>query len=116
MHEMGFCEAVVGAIEQRAGDRPVARVKVHVGRLHHVHPEAFEQSFAMAAGGGVAEGASAELVFVPARAMCQSCQEEFETDDVPLACPRCGGVDLELTGGDELLLESIEYRPVDTKA
>ncbi len=116
MHEMGFCEAVVGAVEKRAGNRPVARVKVHVGRLHHVHPEAFEQSFAMAAGGGVAEGASAELVFVPARGHCGSCQSDFETDEVPLACPHCGGVDIELTGGDELLLESIEYRTVETKA
>jgi len=27
-----------------------------------------------------------------------------------LACQACGGVDVELVGGDELLLESIEYR------
>jgi len=113
---MGFCEAVVGAIEKRAGDRPVARVKVHVGRLHHVHPDAFEQSFAMVAGGGVADGAMAELVFVPASGHCGTCQGDFETDEVPLVCPTCGGVDIELTGGDELILESIEYRAVETKA
>jgi Zn finger protein HypA/HybF involved in hydrogenase expression len=24
-------------------------------------------------------------------------------------CPKCGGVDVELTAGEELMLESIEY-------
>ncbi|MDQ6725616.1 MAG: hydrogenase maturation nickel metallochaperone HypA [Actinomycetota bacterium] len=110
MHELGLCEAIVGAVEKRAGEREVTRVRVHVGRLHHVHPEAFEQSFMMAAAGGVASEAEAELVLLPVRARCGTCAGETEADEVPLVCPACGGVDMELTGGDELLLESIEYR------
>ena len=70
MHELGLCEDIVAAVEQRAGGRPVARVTVRVGGLHHVHPEAFEQSFAMAAAGGVADGAAAELVLLPVRVRC----------------------------------------------
>jgi hydrogenase nickel incorporation protein HypA/HybF len=85
-------------------------VKVRVGRLHHVHPEAFDQSFAVAAMGTVAEDASAELVLLPVRARCVACAEVWDTDEMPLACPRCGAVDIELLGGDELVLESIEYR------
>ena len=110
MHELGLCEAIVGAVEQRAGDREVARVRVQVGRLHHVHPEAFEQSFAIAAMGGVAGDAQAELVLLPVRSRCLTCGAVAEGDEVPLACATCGAVDIELTGGNELLLESIEYR------
>lgn len=77
MHELGLCASIVDAVARRAGSRPVARVKVRVGRLNHVHPEAFDQSFAVAAMGTVAEGATAELVLVD---------------------------------GDELMLESLEYR------
>jgi hydrogenase nickel incorporation protein HypA/HybF len=77
VHELGLCASIVDAVARRAGSRPVARVKVRVGRLHHVHPEAFDQSFAVAAMGSVAEGAAAELVLVD---------------------------------GDELMLESLEYR------
>lgn len=110
MHELGLCEAIVGAVEKRAGEREVASVRVRVGRLHHVHPEAFEQSFSIAAAGGVAGGARAELVLLPVRARCGSCNEEIEADQIPLACMACGGVNMELTGGDELMLESIEYR------
>ena len=77
MHELGLCEAIVERVEERAGDRPVARVRVRVGEMHQVHRDAFEQSFAVAAMGGVADGAA---------------------------------VDLVTTDGDELMLESIEYR------
>ena len=111
MHELGMCASIVDAIERRAGSRPVARVRVRVGRLHHVHPEAFDQSFAMAAMGSVAEDAQAELVILPIRRHCRSCGADYESDDVYVdACSTCGGVDVETTGGDELVLELIEYR------
>jgi hydrogenase nickel incorporation protein HypA/HybF len=111
MHELGLCEAIVDAIERRAGDRAVSRVRVRVGGLLHVHPEAFEHSFAIAAAGSVAEDASAELIVLPVRGRCRGCAEEFEAGDdwIPV-CPRCDGVDVEVASGDELILESIEYR------
>jgi hydrogenase nickel incorporation protein HypA/HybF len=110
MHELGLCASIVDAIEQRAGDRRVARVRIRVGRLHHVHPEAFEQSFAVAAMGSVAEGAEAELVLLPVSVRCGSCEAVTQADELPVACGDCGGVDLAVVGGDELILESLEYR------
>lgn len=110
MHELGLCEDIVAAVEARAQERPVARVTVRVGRLHHVHEDAFEQSFAMAAAGGVAEGASAELVLLPVTATCQECGQASEAMELIAVCPGCGSFSVELTGGDELVLESIEYR------
>jgi hydrogenase nickel incorporation protein HypA/HybF len=110
VHELGLCSSIVDAIERRAGDRAVAKVTVRVGRLHHVHPEAFDQSFAVAAQGTVAEDAAAELVLLPVRARCAICGTSWEGDELPQACPTCEAVDFELVGGDELMLESIEYR------
>ncbi len=111
MHELGLCEAIVDSIEQHAGARRVSAVRVRVGRLLHVHPEAFDQSFALAAAGSVAEDARAELVILPAGGHCRSCGANFESpDDWLVACSECGSVDVELTGGTELILESIEYR------
>jgi hydrogenase nickel incorporation protein HypA/HybF len=110
MHELGLCSSIVDAVEQRAGERPVKAVTVRVGRLHHVHPEAFEQSFAVAAMGTVAADAVPCLVLLPVRARCAECGHEWECEEPPMACPLCGVLDPLLTGGDELLLESIEYR------
>ena len=59
----------------------------------------------------MAEGAVAELVLVPATAVCAACGSAFEVDGPPIACQDCGSFELQLAGGDELLLESIEYRP-----
>jgi hydrogenase nickel incorporation protein HypA/HybF len=78
--------------------------------LHHVHEDAFEFSFAVAAQGTGAEGAAAELVLLPVVARCGSCRANWEGDEMPMACPLCGAVDIALVGGDELVLESIEYR------
>jgi Zn finger protein HypA/HybF involved in hydrogenase expression len=65
VHELGLCASIVDAVERRAGDREVAAVRVRVGRLHHVHPDAFSQSFTVAAMGTVAADATADLVLVP---------------------------------------------------
>jgi hydrogenase nickel incorporation protein HypA/HybF len=110
MHELGLCTSIVDAIEKRAGDRRVAHVRVRVGRLHHVHPEAFEQSFMMASMGTVAENADAELILLPVRAGCSSCDACWDSDDMPMVCPMCGSFEIELLGGEELVLESLEYR------
>lgn len=109
MHELGLCEDIVAAIEARAGDRSVVRARVRVGRLHHVHEDAFEQSFAIAAAGTVAEGASAELVLLPVTAQCSECGAEAEADELIVVCPECGSFEVELTGGSELILEWVEY-------
>jgi hydrogenase nickel incorporation protein HypA/HybF len=110
MHELGLCTSIVDAIETRACERPVARVRIRVGRLNHVHPEAFEQSFMIAAMGTVAENASAELIMLPVVARCGACDHTWECDELPIACPQCGSVAVEIHGGDELVLESIEYQ------
>jgi len=116
VHELGMCQAVVDAVERRAGDRPVSRVRVRVGSLQHVHPEAFAQSFAMAASGTVAEGAEAELVLVPAVGHCGDCDRSFETKDVAVVCPECGSTDVTQSGGDDLVLELLEYRSTEDVA
>jgi hydrogenase nickel incorporation protein HypA/HybF len=110
MHELGLCTSIVNAVEKRAGERSVAQVRVGVGRLNHVHPDAFAQSFALAAMGTVVEDADAELVMLPVVAHCVACGRTWEGEEMPVGCSTCGSVDIDLVGGDELVLESIEYR------
>jgi hydrogenase nickel incorporation protein HypA/HybF len=74
------------------------------------------QAFALVTQGTELEGASLEMVVVQARNTCRRCGRMTESDDLLLACPQCGGLDIELAGGDELMLESIELAatPVGT--
>ena len=113
MHELGLCEGVLEAVERRAAGRRVTRVRVRVGAQHRVVSSAFDQSFALVAEGTVADGAAVDLVVVPVRARCRDCGNEAEATDVLAICPACGGLDVETTGGDELILEAIHLEEDD---
>ena len=65
MHEVGMCQAVLEAVEARAGGRRVERIGVRVGRELAVVPDVFEQGFRMVAQGGVADGATTEVETLP---------------------------------------------------
>ena len=114
MHEMSYCEGVLEAVQRRAGERRVARVGVRIGAVHRVVPDSFEQSFQLAAAGGPAEGATTEVVVVPVRGHCMDCRLDFESPDPSPACPSCGSLDVAVDGGDEVILEWLQY--VDTAA
>ncbi len=113
MHEIGLCQSVLDAVERRADGRQVAAVTVRVGTLLRVVPDAFTQAFRLVAAGGVADGATPTLVFVPVQGRCQDCDRVFESDDPTPACPSCGSVRVARDGGDELVLESIRYRSAE---
>ncbi|MEV0590690.1 hydrogenase maturation nickel metallochaperone HypA [Nonomuraea cavernae] len=110
MHEHGMCEGLVDLIRRQAGDREITGARVRVGTRHAVVGEAFDQAFAHAAAGTPAENAVLDLVVTPLTVTCRACGGRTESLDVLAVCPVCGGDDVDLTGGDELVLESISYR------
>jgi hydrogenase nickel incorporation protein HypA/HybF len=107
MHELAMCESIMEAVERRANGRKVAGVTVRVGVLQRVWKPAFDQCFEMVAAGTLAEGASVDLVVLPVHSTCRQCGTSAESDDQPLVCISCGSTGLDVSGGDELLLESI---------
>ncbi len=109
MHEMSYCEGVVEAVERRARGRRVVAVGVRIGAVHRVVDEAFQQSFEIAAAGGAAAEADVELTVVPAQGHCMDCRADFSTPDPTPACPQCGSLDVAVDGGDEVILEWLEF-------
>jgi len=107
MHEFGLCEGILDAVLARAVGRPVTRVRVQIGALHRVDAGALDQAFEMVAAGTVAENAAVDLVVMPVHATCGSCGWRAELDEPYGVCAACGGTDVAIEGGDELLLESI---------
>lgn len=111
VHELGLCDGVVQAIRRRAQGRPVSWARVRVGG-HALDPEVIAQGAAMAAAGTEAEGFSLELVVEPMRTVCGRCgaDEPVEEAMALAACPRCGSVDIEVTGSEHAVLEAVGYR------
>ena len=109
MHEYGLAEGVLATVRQRADGRKVAGIKVRFGVRHAVDAESLSQAFGFVAADTEAADAIVDLVTVPATLICRDCGTVAETADVLAACPRCAGEDVEITGGDEMTLESITY-------
>ena len=111
MHEYGLCESVLETVRQRAGGRKVAGIRVRFGVRHAVDEESLAQAFGFVADGTEAADAAVELVTVPATITCRDCGFSGETTDLLAVCPRCAGDNVDITGGDEMVLESITYEP-----
>ncbi|MBO2450781.1 hydrogenase maturation nickel metallochaperone HypA [Actinomadura barringtoniae] len=108
MHEFGLAESILDAVERRAAGRPVSRVRVRAGVLLNVVGPSMSQAYEMVTAGTVAEGSALDLVTVPADLACRGCGHRSGTTDPLAVCPACGGGDVQVTGGDELTLISIE--------
>jgi hydrogenase nickel incorporation protein HypA/HybF len=109
MHEIGMCEGLIDLIEQYAAGRRVTAVRIRIGVRHGVVDEAFDQAFTLAAAGTMAAGATVDLVVTPVTIRCRSCGQQSASPDPLATCPTCGALDVEISGGDELVLESIQF-------
>jgi hydrogenase nickel incorporation protein HypA/HybF len=108
MHEIGLAAAILEAVEKRAAGRPVCRATIRAGALLRIVEPSMDQAFQLVTEGTVAEGAAIDMVVTPARLTCRACGHDGSTLDPLAACPTCGDGDVDVTGGDELVLESIE--------
>ncbi len=107
MHELALTESIVDAITERVGDARVVTVRLRVGRLAAVLPDALRFCFDVCTRGTTLEGAALEIADVPGRGACHDCGAEIEIEDLFSACP-CGSARVEVIGGHELRLEAVE--------
>ncbi|MFG2073916.1 hydrogenase nickel incorporation protein HypA/HybF [Nonomuraea maritima] len=109
MHEIGMCEGLVELIQRQADGRRVTAARVRIGARHAVVDDAFDQAFAVAAAGTTLQDTAVELVITPMTVACDTCGSRAECADPLAVCPVCGSDDVQVSGGDELVLESLTY-------
>ncbi len=107
MHELAIAESVVSSVLERTADRHVSVVRLRVGRLAGVVPDALSFCFELVTAGTPLEGSSLEISVEHGRAHCRECTAEFDVDDPFLLCS-CGSADVELLSGRELCVTSVE--------
>ena len=108
MHELSLSSAIVNTVAKHAAERPVTLVNLRVGRLRQVVPDTLEFYFEFVARGTICEGARLEQEVVEASLRCGPCEREWEIEIPAFRCPTCGGSDVEIAGGNEFEVESIE--------
>jgi len=111
MHELAVTQNLLDMALSKAaeaGARKITRVNVTIGELSGAVPDCIQFYFDVLRKGTAAEEATLNLISIPARLHCRQCQSDFRPEDLPWTCPRCGSLSLEITGGQELFLESLE--------
>jgi hydrogenase nickel incorporation protein HypA/HybF len=108
---MALAESLLQIVEDTArknGATQVRAVRLAVGRLSHVEPEALRFAFDVVTRHGIAQGARLEIDATDGAAWCMQCSRSVDLARLGDACPRCGSYQLQLTGGDELRVRDIE--------
>jgi hydrogenase nickel incorporation protein HypA/HybF len=108
MHELSIADGVFGIVSRHANGRRVERVELRVGHLRQVVPDALEFAWQLVTKGTALDGAELLIEEVPATVRCQACGVESTLDGFPALCAACGSASVEVTGGDELLVDAME--------
>ena len=117
MHELGIAASVLQQAQQEAQRHPGTRlrkVKLRVGELSGVNPEALSFSFEVLVRESGLEPLDLEIESCARKQRCRKCEETFTVANYELFCPQCGTAETEFAGGDELELASLEmedYEP-----
>lgn len=111
MHELSIMQSALDlAFEQarQAGARQIHVVRLRIGVLSGVVPEALQFAFETLTPGTSVEGAELAIEQVPATFWCAACKREFQSEDIFGVCPGCQQASGDLRAGREMELASLE--------
>lgn len=114
MHEASVAVAIVDDIVERAAQESIARVlrvRLRIGALTGLFPDALTFAWEAATQGSLAEGSSLDIERVPLEIFCQRCACVRQVDQryppMPI-CPHCGESSAQITRGREMLITGLE--------
>jgi hydrogenase nickel incorporation protein HypA/HybF len=112
LHELSIAVALLEGVSEEAQRQGVSRVdavRVRIGVLSGVAPDALTFSWELAAADTVAAGSRLDIETVPLAVRCSACWDE-STPPVAtgLACTKCGSGPTRIVRGRELELVAME--------
>jgi hydrogenase nickel incorporation protein HypA/HybF len=109
MHELGIAEDIVRTAMEAPGASPanLRALRVEVGQLSSVVVPSLEMCLSAVLEDRGLDDVEVIISEIPARAQCE-CGESYQPESLFSECPSCGGFQREITGGREVVLDSIE--------
>lgn len=111
MHELSLAVQMVELIESAAtteGFRRARVVRLEVGDLSCVEPQALALAFDAASHGTCAEGAELVLLPVTAEGACPACGQRQGLSTLYDACMACGHLPMQVLSGTELRVRDLD--------
>jgi hydrogenase nickel incorporation protein HypA/HybF len=115
VHEVSLIRGIVAASLEAADRHAATRVvgvSVVLGELSHISDEAMRFNFEVLSRGTAAEGAEVNITREPGVMACWDCGASNPAGPRRV-CPSCRSVRVEITGGDQCYLESIDVDEED---
>ncbi len=111
MHELAITQSMLDLVleqAEKAEAKSVGKINLVIGEMTGVVDRAVQFYFDFLSKGTAAEGASLAFRVIPTTAKCRNCHKNFELGEFDWTCPHCQSNNIEITGGKELFVESIE--------
>ena len=111
MHEISIVQGALDVALETAKASAATQIlclRMRVGTMTGVVPEAMQFAFEVLREGTIAAEARLEIETIPASSWCVNCQCEFECVDWLHVCPKCQQPSSDLRRGLELELASME--------
>ena len=105
MHELSLAGGILRVLEQTRERDPFERItqlRLEVGALASVEIESLRFALDSIAENTVLAGASIEIIQPSGSAWCLPCGQSVSITSRLDPCPKCGGYQLQPTGGTEL--------------
>lgn len=114
MHELSLMQGLgerVLAVAAREGAERVLAIRLRIGSLAGVDPEALRFAAEVVLAGTLAEGAALAIEEVGATWWCEACGVSFSGGDGGCECLQCGTLSTQFVRGRELDLVSVDLVP-----
>jgi hydrogenase nickel incorporation protein HypA/HybF len=111
MHELAIMQSALDMAEEKAlaaGASQIHRLRLRIGELSGVVPEALRFAYEALRPGTMAAEAELEIDEIPALCWCPACNADFHVAALNFECPKCHQRSGDLRKGNEMDLTSME--------
>lgn len=106
MHELGITRNIVSIVTEHANGSKVIGVKLEIGKLSAIMPDAIRFCFEPCTEGTCMEGAELEIIEVQGQGECLICGAEVTITSLQRRCD-CGSRQINCTAGEELNIKEM---------
>ncbi|MCC6347051.1 MAG: hydrogenase maturation nickel metallochaperone HypA [Nitrospirales bacterium] len=116
MHELSIARSMLDIVREqmaRHGAEKLRSLKIRVGEMTAVEPQALLFCFEACTKDTPLEGAALDIEVVPLAGRCEECGTEMRIEGYSAQCPACRSASVEHISGHELAIVSMEVDKTD---
>jgi hydrogenase nickel incorporation protein HypA/HybF len=100
--------AIVKKEMDKSGAARLRSVRVKIGEMSGILPDALNTAFEILTAGNEMNGAELNMDIAPLMGYCRKCNKEFKIIDYRFSCPDCGESEIDIVSGREMSIIEIE--------